>query len=239
MLHTFHLVRLKPLTALRHLLRRPVAPGLRRVEVMSQMRLGAGIISPERLQLRQVAVFAEWEDDDALRAFLTTHPLGRELERGWYVRMRFLRKWGGVKEFNHLPQHTSSRVNLNTPMVAVTLARSKFLELPRFIRWGRPVERQIRDNPHAVLALAAVRTPLTFSTFSIWTSGRAMTEMAFGRGEGEQSRLHHEAMTERDRRDFHREFTTLRFTSLSEHGVWQGRGDWIPTTKTPDSEQAQ
>ena len=31
------------------------------------------------------------------------------------------------------------------------------------------------------------------------------------------------AMVERERRDFHHEFTTLRFRPLSEHGTWEGR----------------
>lgn len=35
-------------------------------------------------------------------------------------------------------------------------------------------------------------------------------------------------MNERERRDFHREFTTLRFKPLSEHGSWEGRTAYVP-----------
>lgn len=39
---------------------------------------------------------------------------------------------------------------------------------------------------------------------------------------------HATAMVERKRKDFHYEFTTLRFRALSEHGVWQGRSNIVP-----------
>ena len=112
-------------------------------------------------------------------------------------------------------------------MVAVTLARMKIPQVPRFIRWGRPVEQQVRDNPDASIALAAMRAPHTISTFSAWTSQRAMTNMVRGHGDGEKSKRHAEAMKERDRKDFHHEFTTLRFKPLSEHGEWEGRRNII------------
>jgi len=35
-------------------------------------------------------------------------------------------------------------------------------------------------------------------------------------------------MVERERRDFHHEFTTLRFRALCEHGEWEGRRNIIP-----------
>jgi hypothetical protein len=33
---------------------------------------------------------------------------------------------------------------------------------------------------------------------------------------------------ERERKDFHHEFTTLRFRALTEHGTWDGRSDIVP-----------
>ncbi len=41
---------------------------------------------------------------------------------------------------------------------------------------------------------------------------------------------HIAAMRERERKDFHVEFTTLRFRALSEHGEWEGRRDLVPTS---------
>lgn len=209
------------------LLRPPKAPGLRHIEVLAGMRLGAAVVSPHRMQVRSMAVFAQWKDEGALLDFLAQHPFGRKLGEGWHVRLEFSRRWGEVRELALLPDE-AGRLERDGPVVAVTLARMRLPELPRFIHWGRPVERQIRDHPEATLAMAAIRLPRTVSTFSIWTSTRAMTGMVFGRDNGEAARRHTEAMGERERRDFHHEFTTLRFRPLSEHGSWNGRSDYVP-----------
>lgn len=104
------------------------------------------------------------------------------------------------------------------PVMAVTLARMRLLQLPRFLRWGRPVEVQVRDHPGVRLAGAAMRPPHTISTYSVWSSVAEMTGMVFERDAGPRAQRHDAAMGERERRDFHHEFTTLRFRILSEHG---------------------
>ncbi len=48
-------------------------------------------------------------------------------------------------------------------MVAVTLARMKLPQVPRFIRWGWPVEQLVRDHPSTTPAIAAIRLPGTQS----------------------------------------------------------------------------
>ncbi|WP_030155406.1 hypothetical protein [Glycomyces sp. NRRL B-16210] len=226
-IHSFHLARVPVREAAGALLRPPSAPGLRHLEVLAGMRLGAPVVSPDRMQIRRLAVFAEWADEEALEAFLAQHRFGRRLDGGWHVRLAFQRRWGEVRELAHLPLK-AERTVLDAPAVAVTLARMRLPELPRFLHWGRPVERQVRDHPETTLALAAMRPPRSISTFSVWTSARAMTGMVFGRGEGDGARRHSEAMAERERRDFHHEFTTLRFRPVSEHGSWEGRSDFVP-----------
>ncbi|THV32164.1 hypothetical protein [Glycomyces paridis] len=231
-LHSFHLSRMPVRDAAGALINTSAAPGLRHLEVMAGMRLGAPVVSPDRMQVRKIAVFAEWADEDALESFLARHRFGRRLDAGWHVRLAFQRRWGEVRALAHLPAE-AERTVLDDPVVAVTLARMRLPELPRFLHWGRPVERQVRDHPETTLALAAMRPPRTISTFSVWTSARAMTGMVFGRGEGGAARRHSEAMAERERRDFHREFTTMRFRPLSEHGVWEGRSDYVPRAARP------
>lgn len=227
--HSFHLVTLRPWTAAAAMVRAPRAEGLVHLEVLAGMELGSAVFSLKRMQLGRLAVFAEWENQEALDSFLDTHPWGIRLARGWHVRLHFLRRWGCVREQGHLPQATE-RTDPQEPIVAVTLARMRLLQLPRFLRWGRPVERQVRHHPETTLALAAMRPPHTVSTFSIWDNARAMTDMVAGRspGHADAGDPHRVAMAERKRRDFHHEFTTLRFRPLSEHGSWDGRGDYVP-----------
>ncbi len=228
--HSFHLAVVPPTTTAHVLVRGPVPPvaGLRHVEGLAGMRLGAPLVSPGRLQLRRLVIFCAWGTESDLDRFLDDHPLGRVLADGWHVRLEFVRRWGRVAELGDLPER-AGRSDPDEPSVAFTLARMRLPEVPRFIRWGRPVERLVRDHPGTTLSLAAIRPPHTVSTFSIWRSTREMTDMVFGRSAVDAPTRHVDAMVERDRRDFHHEFTTLRFRPLSEHGTWEGRGGYVPS----------
>jgi hypothetical protein len=194
---------------------------------MTAMTLGSPIVSAARMQLGILAVFAAWDSERALEAFLSETELGSALGTGWHVRLDFLRRWGRVAGFDDLPA-SQAEVEPSAPVVAVTLARMKFLQIPRFIRWGRPVEELVRDHPGTTLALAAMRLPNTVSTFSVWRSQREMLDMVRGHGAVPDAERHAKAMLERQRKDFHYEFTTLRFRALSEHGAWEGRRDIVP-----------
>ncbi|CAN7478663.1 hypothetical protein [Knoellia sp. LjRoot47] len=236
-IHSFHLATVPPLLAARALMggarEMTSVDGLEHVEHLSLMRLGAPAVSLERLQLRRHAVFARWESESALDAYLAGDPFGRHLADGWHVRLEFVRRWGVVSGLDRLPPRVGS-MEPDEPVVAVTLAHLKLPELRRFFAWGRPVEQQVRDSPGVSLALAAVRPPRTFSTFSVWRSVQEMREMVEGHGVGAgagaaaAAQRHAAAMVERERRDFHSEFTTLRFRPLSEHGSWQGRNGIVP-----------
>lgn len=227
---TFHLATLTIGAAARVLLRPPTGvqvPGLRHAECMAQMTLGAPILSPARMQLRHLAMFAAWESHGAIDDFLGSTKLGRALAAGWHVRMTFLRRWGHVSEFSGLPESVGEHDHA-APVVAVTLARMRLTQVPRFIYWGKPVEGLVRDHPATTLALAAMRPPRTVSTFSVWTSQQAMIDMVRGHSPVPQPDRHAVAMVERQRKDFHWEFTTLRFKPLTEYGRWEGRTDILP-----------
>ena len=227
---SFHLARTTVATTAKALLRPPTpegASGLRHAECMAVMTLGSPILSPARMRIRHLAVFAWWESERAIDAFLEDTGLGRTLSAGWHVRLGFRRRWGSVSAFDGLPSKTGDG-DPAAPVVAVTLARLKLPEVPRFVRWGKPVEELVRDHPATTLALAATRPPRTVCTFSVWRSQREMTDMVRGRSDVPGATRHAEAMVERERRDFHFEFTTLRFAPLSEHGEWEGRTNIVP-----------
>ena len=227
---SYHLVRTTPATTLRALCRPPAKSqitGLRHAECMAAMTLGAPILSAERMQLRHLAVFASWESEGALDAFLADTDLGCTLAAGWHVRLNFLRHWGHFPEFDELPPEVED-TDPAQPVVAVTLARLKLPQVFRFIRWGKPVENLVRDHPGTTLALAAIRLPRTFSTFSVWRSQQEMTDMVHGRGDHPDDGRHAKAIAERKRKDFHHKFITFRFRAISEHGEWAGRSDIVP-----------
>lgn len=228
--HTFHLAKPGLVTTIAALVRPPTSvtvAGLQHAECMMPMALGSSLFSPARWQLRRLAIFAAWEHESAIDEFLQGTRLGRALARGWHVRLQFLRRWGHVAAFDGLPA-VAGETDLEAPVVAVTVARMKLLQVPRFIRWGKPVERLVRDHPGTTLALAATRPLRTISTFTVWHSAREMLEMVRGHGAIEAPERHAAAMVERRRKDFHVEFTTLRFTCISEHGTWEGRTSIVP-----------
>jgi hypothetical protein len=197
---TFHLAKTTVTTALTAFWNPPTSknvPGLVHAECMAAMTLGSPVFSLSRILVRQVVLFAQWENEKA------------------------------VDEFD-IPKDPAVSVDLDAPVVAVTLARMKLPEVPRFIHWGRPVEKLVRDHPGISLALASIRLPRTVSTFSIWKSQKDMLDMVRGHSAVPMSKRHADAMKERDRKDFHFQFTTLRFKPIAEHGSWQGRSNIIP-----------
>lgn len=191
------------------------------------MTLGRNVTAPSRYHPRQVAAFAAWENEAALDDFLSRHACGMVFAHGWHVRMEFVRKWGRLQGLDGLPE-TETGLDDDAPVVSVTLARLRVMEAVRFIKWGKPVERQVRDDPGATVALAAIRPLRTLSTFSIWRTQRDLLRMVHGRPGHESSEMHTKAMRERNRKDFHHEFITMRFRPLSEHGIWEGK-NLLPT----------
>lgn len=193
--------------------------GLIHAEVMPTMILGSPVFSLSRVIFREVAFFAQWEGEGDINDFLTKNKLGKELAKGSHLRLKLTRQWGYVSGF--APDDLEGTVeDKNATVVAITVARMKFLQIPRFIKWGRPVEKLVRDHPGVLFATASIRFPHTISTFSIWKTQKDMLDMVRGHGKIDQPHRHIDAMKERERKDFHYEFTTLRFSVISAFGEW-------------------
>ena len=225
---SFHIIELPFFSALKAMifpLKRNKEIGLIHAETMTIMKLGSSILSFSRFFNTRIVVFAQWEDEASIDHFLQSDGFGRQLANGWYLRLEFLRQWGRISGYE-IPGRQIEFVN--GPVVAVTLARMKYTEIPRFIMWGRPVEKLVRDHKGTTLSLASIRHPNTVSTFSIWKSQKEMTDMVQGHSKMPQPKRHIDAMRERDRKDFHFEFTTLRFRPISEHGTWNMRTNFVP-----------
>lgn len=197
---------------------------------MTAMTLGSPIISTSRFLIGQVAVFMQWENEAALAKYLEQDSFGQILAKGWHIRLSFIREWGKFSGFQ-IPTNKSQLDSATSPVVAITIAKMKPLAVPRFIYWGRPVEKLVRDHPGATLSLASVKFPNTVSTFSIWKTEKEMTDMVRGHSEVQNPKRHSDAMKERERKNFHFEFTTLRFKPIGEFGEWKGKTNFIPNQK--------
>ncbi|UNY98843.1 hypothetical protein MQE36_00465 [Zhouia spongiae] len=227
---SYHLADVTFLSGMKGICLNPIpkyTKGLIHSEYTTLMTLGAALVSPSRFLLGQIAVFAQWEDEKAIDDFLAEDSFGRILNEGWHIRLDFLRQWGNYSEFE-IPEKNVAIENRNSAVVAITIAKMRPFEIPRFIRWGRPVEKLVRDHPGTTLSLASIRFPNVVSTFSIWETEEEMLSMVHGHSHVPKPERHSVAMKERARKDFHFEFTTLRFKPLSESGEWQGQRNFIP-----------
>ena len=222
---SFHLITL-PLTKVPYFLFGPKnqVSGLEHSERFLTMNLGTPIASSSRYNFKNVAFFAWWKEERFLNDFLES-PSGGLFSNGWHVRMKLYRKWGQVSELQKAVV-TPELAQPDQPMVAVTLARLNLLHTVRFAKWGKPVERQVRDHQGQTLALAAIRPLRTFSTFSLWKNESEMINMVHGRNQTDGG-SHKSAMQERIRKDFHHEFTTMRFTPIKEIGAWNGKSNYL------------
>lgn len=187
------------------------------------MKLGVPIASPPRYNIKTVAFFAWWQEAHYLDEFLE-HPSQRLFDGGWHVRLKLYRRWGEIAELRNAVVDPNIAVR-DKPIVAVTLARLNILQTPRFIKWGMPVESQVRDHKGQSLALAAFRPFNTFSTLSIWNNESAMTNMVYGKNKLDDGESHQLSMQEMIRKNFHHEFTTMRFAPFAEAGEWDGKSD--------------
>ena len=140
--------------------------------------------------------------------------MGQELDRGWHVRLEFVRRWSDIAALPGLPARAGTW-DQDEPIVAVTLARMRIPELPRFLRHGRPVERLVRDHP-GVDPRGRRTAPAPHHLDVLGVAQRASDgrdgARPLGRARTRRGTL--TAMRERERRDFHHEFATYRFRPL-------------------------
>jgi len=227
---SYHLVKLPILQAIKGILINPISKntkGLIHLEYMNAMTLGSPILSHKRILIRQIAIFAQWNNEKDLEDYLKKDKFGRILAKSWHTRLIFMRKWGDFTGFE-IPDKKVTLEKPESTVVAVTIAKMKPFEIPRFIHWGIPVEKLVRDHPGTTLSLASFSLPNTVSTFSIWKTEKEMTNMVHGHSSIPKPKRHSKAMVERERKNFHFEFTTLRFKPISEFGTWKGKKNFIP-----------
>jgi hypothetical protein len=204
--------------------------GLRHSETFCTMNLGTEIASPTRFNITDLGHLYWWQSEQDLESHLASPSNSAFHESSWHIRLKPYRSWGEIKKISQAQIH-SIEPEQDQPVVAVTHARLKLTETFRFIKWGKPVEVQVRDHPGNSFAFAAFRPPMTFSTFSIWETEQEMLNMVGGKSQKVDGSEHKLAMQGRSRRPFHFEFTTMRFLPLSEHGEWKGVSSHLPSGK--------
>jgi hypothetical protein len=189
--------------------------GLRQAEVAITAPLSASLLAQP--DFRRVAMIGFWDDDASIDRFLDGHPLAAKLAGGFRVRLEPLRAFGA---WPGLPPETPTAraVESSGPLAALTLGRLRVSQLVRFLKTSARAEARVLEAPGLVWATGLARPPFV-STFSLWEDSRALSTYAFGRAEP----AHPEAITEGERKPFHKRQAFIRFRPYAADGHLDGR----------------
>jgi len=223
---SFHLVReRRAVHAMVHLAtdRRRLAatPGLAFWRLLGT---GRGDDTGPSADLHRNALFAVWEDEADLDAFLTGSAIaGRwaDAEESWNVRLRGLSghgSWAGVDVLDGLVAGSG-----DGPVAVVTRADVRLRAWPAFRRAGRRVSDEVRTAGGLLAVVGVGEAPVgRLGTFSLWRSASSIDEFA-GRAGASAPAGHVEAVRRTRAERWYVEELFARFEPYASSGSWGGR----------------
>ncbi len=196
---------------------------------------GSGDDTGRGADLSRSALFAVWEDESDLDAFLGGSSLARRwrrAEQSWHVRLRSIGghgTWKGVDPLAGLDAGSS-----DGPVAIITRANVRRQSWRAFGAASEVVDTELHQAPGLIDVVGIGETPVgALATFSLWESLDAARAFAYAMPD------HVEVMRRTRAEDWYAEEMFARFEPYASTGTWNGRdplaGTAPQSSARPDS----
>ena len=195
-------------------------PGLRFWRLMGT---GNGRNTGPSADLRRRAMFAVWDDDEALDRFLAESSIGRgwaRAEESWHVRLHPI-AGRGTWQGRELLADLTPVVDDGGPICTLTRATVRPQHWITFAKASRSTSVDVAAAKGLVRVVAVGEAPVgKQATFSLWENEAALRTFAY-RTEG-----HVEVMKRTRQEGWYSEELFARFKPYASTGSWDGSDPW-------------
>ncbi|MBE1531903.1 spheroidene monooxygenase [Actinomadura algeriensis] len=222
---SFHLIRYAGVDAMRYMaFDRPVLRGTAGLSFWRLLGTGRGRSMTPGADLRRWALFAVWDGEPALDAFLARSPVAArwrdEAAESWHARLAVLSSrggWGGRD-----PLAAAAAVPPGGPgggpVAVLTRASIRPRRLLAFYRSVPRVDGELRRQAGCLASVGAGEWPLARqATFSLWTDADAVARFAY------RTAAHRDVIGRVRGEDWYAEELFARFVPYGTEGTWDGR----------------